>query len=86
MIDLNLLLCYNINMEGGNKAYMTKEKKEFLELYREYIGEYDDTYEELLVTDEELIHNNTVILDLLGADITGEPTDMDYDRIARYAK
>lgn len=65
---------------------IAKDKEDFLELYREYIGDFDDTYEENQLTDEELVHQFECQLDLIGCDMAEKVSKHDYARVDRYYK
>lgn len=63
---------------------INNDRKEFAELYKEYIGDFDDNYQDETVSDERLNHEMYVELDLLGVDISRDITDEDIARLERY--
>lgn len=65
---------------------VTKEKEDFLHNYREYIGNFDDTYEAEGFTDEELEYQFTIQRYLIGCDMAEKASKHDIERIDRYYK
>lgn len=60
-------------------------KNEFLYLYREYIEDFDDSYEAVVETDQQLEHELEVECFLLGCDISTKIlSDTDVERLNRY--
>ena len=61
-----------------------EDRKEFTELHREYIGDFDDTYQDETVSDEVLEHEMYAELALIGVDFSQGITDEDLRRLERY--
>jgi hypothetical protein len=65
---------------------LKEDRKDFEDLYMEYIGDFDDTYDKEERTDEQLEHDMEVELVLIGMDFSNCTSDVDIERLERYRR